>query len=143
MVFALIPIWYSKKKSSKEIVVHVVFSALLAWVLAGIVKELFPMPRPFQVNGYPTLTLTIPFSSSFPSVHSSVAFAIAYAIYLHEKRFGVYFLAGAFLVALGRYLGNVHYFFDLLAGAFLGSAVSLVVSRLHLHEITKKIGFKY
>ena len=143
MIFCLVPLWYQKQKGSREMVVHAVFSMLLTWVVAGLIKELFPIPRPFQLNGYPTLTLTIPFSSAFPSVHSSVAFALATSIYWHKRRLGVLFLMGAVLVALGRYLGNVHFRLDLLGGALLGTAVSIVVSRIHLEKITKKVGFRY
>jgi len=76
------------------------------------------------MNGYPPLTITIPSGNSFPSSHSSSAFALAISIIIYKPELGFAFLLGALSVAAGRVFANVHYFIDILGGALLGSLIS-------------------
>ena len=138
MVFLLFYNW-KDKKFKKEHIFHAGMAGLLVWLIASFVKDLFPAVRPFQINGYPPLTLTVPFSSTFPSTHTAVAFAIATSAYLHNKRLGLRYFVIALFVALGRYLSNVHFFIDIIGGSVLGITISIITAKIHLPELTKKL----
>jgi undecaprenyl-diphosphatase len=62
-------------------------------------------------------------NSSFPSGHSTFAFALAFSIFWYDKKSGIIFIILAILVALGRVLVGVHYPLDILFGALLGFLV--------------------
>ena len=74
-------------------------------------------------------------NSSFPSGHAAAAFALAFAVWLHNKKIGVVFIILAVLVGLGRVLSNVHYSFDVFGGALLGVVVAYIIGRLHMFKL--------
>lgn len=132
MFLGLIILFVVDGKKKKEIALHAALSSVLAWVVSQMIKTLFPTQRPFWTNGRSLLTLTVPLGSSFPSVHSAVAFALAVTVSSHNKRLGKYFYVAAFLVASGRYLSNAHSVYDVVGGALLGVMVGLAVNKIHL-----------
>ncbi len=104
-----------------------------------MIKDVFPGTlRPFQINGYPPLTITTPLDGAFPSGHSAAAFGLAVAVFLFNKKVGVLYLLGAIVVASGRILGNVHFPIDVLAGAVLGSFIALVSENIVFGKFLKK-----
>ncbi|MFH1971234.1 MAG: phosphatase PAP2 family protein [Patescibacteria group bacterium] len=129
LIFGFIIYYAVKKKVKKEVVVRVIISTFLGWLISEIIKKIIPSLRPFKINGYPPLTITIPSGGSFPSSHTSSAFALAVTIIIYNPELGFAFLLGALTVAAGRILANVHYFIDILGGAFLGSLVAFLVNR--------------
>lgn len=93
----------------------------------GIFKIIFPFffhrARPFAVlDGVTQLIASNPLEvyRSFPSGHALAAFAIAYTVWLYDKKPGRWFLAGAVLVSIARVFVGVHWPSDVLAGAALG-----------------------
>jgi len=138
MIFGFILFYGIKKKIKKEIVLRVIFSTLLAWLTSEIIKRIIPSVRPFRVNGYPPLTITIPSGNSFPSSHTASAFGLAVSILLLKPELGFAFLLGALTVASGRIFANVHFFIDILGGAFLGSIVALLINLFFPLKINKK-----
>lgn len=138
MFFGLWVVWKADGKFRREQVLHALVSALLAWLIAQMIKGLFPTVRPFQVNGFSPLTLTVPGDSAFPSGHSAAAFALATTIWLHDKKLGSVFVLTALAIGIGRVLGNVHFPVDILGGAFIGVALALVIDRLHLYNLLTK-----
>jgi undecaprenyl-diphosphatase len=137
MFAGLIFLWFIDGRLKKEQVLHALFASLVAWVLTQMIKGLIPTLRPFQVSGGLPMTLTIPLDASFPSIHAAVAFALAVSIWLHDKKIGYVFLAGAFLVSWGRIASNVHYFGDVLVGAGIGITVSYIIEKLHLFKLVR------
>lgn len=137
MFFGLFVLWIIDGRIKKEQAAHALFAAILAWIISHMIKELFPTPRPFEINDLPVFTLTslTQTNGAFPSAHTAAAFAMAVTVWLHDKGVGSAFLIGAFLVGVGRILGNVHFPADILGGVFVGSLTSLVVEKLHLSQI--------
>lgn len=89
--------------------------------LAEGLKDLTNRPRPYVVD--PTLRTPAGKEpdSSFPSGHTTVAFAGATVLAFDEPRLAPIGYAFAVLVGLSRIYEGVHYPTDVLAGAALGS----------------------
>ncbi|OGM05780.1 hypothetical protein A2125_01200 [Candidatus Woesebacteria bacterium GWB1_43_5] len=137
LFLGLLILWVIDGKIKREAVLHALFAVVLVWLLTLAVKNLFQIERPYLLNGGDVLTLTSPLDASFPSTHTAIAFALATAIYLHDKKNGLVFFWGAFLVAVGRILANVHYPFDTIAGAALGILVAWFTGKAHLFKMLK------
>ncbi len=98
-------------------------SMALAWALASVIKALWPVPRPFAL-GLGTAWVEQAANASFPSVHTSLAFAVALSVWRSGPRSGValVLLGCALLVAWSRIALGLHFPRDVLAGALLGAA---------------------
>jgi undecaprenyl-diphosphatase len=66
---------------------------------------------------------------SFPSTHSAAAFAVAFTVVLFHRRYGLWLMAVAAAVALGRVAVGVHYPADALVGALVGMALAYLTAR--------------
>lgn len=135
MFGGLLVLWLIDGRIKKEEALHAFLSALLAWVIAEMLKNLIPSVRPFKTYGYAPLTFTVPTDNSFPSSHAAAVFAMAASVWLHDRRLGAVFTIGAVLTSLGRMLANVHYLFDIVTGGALGVVSAVVVARLHLGKL--------
>ncbi|MBS1917672.1 MAG: phosphatase PAP2 family protein [Bacteroidetes bacterium] len=113
---------------------EIVFTFLLSGLIAQIVKNIFPMPRPKTLlgdSGYSHFIdgVTHVGNASFPSGHSATAFGVALILSLFEKnkkRSMLYFFA-AVLVGYSRvYLGQ-HFVQDVFFGSIIGVVSALIV----------------
>jgi len=104
----------------------VCFSGGLAWGLAKILKILIHTPRPFEV--FPQVqSLFVETGYAFPSGHTLVAGAIAFALCFINKKAGYLFLFFALLIGLSRIISGVHFPIDILGGFVLGALVAYFV----------------
>ena len=76
---------------------------------------------------------------SFPSGHTTTAFAVATALALIAPRYTGLFLFGALLIGLSRIGVLCHYPSDIIAGAMLGSILTLLLFKcdrisFHFHR---------
>jgi membrane-associated phospholipid phosphatase len=102
-------------------------STAVSGILTAALKFAFSRPRPKKTYPDDIVVYTKAGSYSFPSGHTSQAFATATALSLLYPKW--YIIAPAYLWASGvgysrMYLG-VHYPSDVLAGAVIGSASSI------------------
>ena len=137
MFVGLIILWFVDGRLKKEQAIHAFAAALLAWVIAQMLKSILPSVRPFLINGELPLTITFPFSNAFPSSHTAIAFSLAITLWLHNKKVGIVYLVLAFLVAIGRVFANVHYILDVVIGSMIGIMVAVVIDKLHLFKLLK------
>ena len=104
-------------------------AAALAYVVNFVVHSAWDRPRPYETH-----TISHPWSSStdasFPSDHTSVSFAIAFAVVALDATAGAVLLVAAILIAVGRLFVGAHYPSDVLAGLAVGAAAAFVVVRL-------------
>jgi undecaprenyl-diphosphatase len=130
MVAGIVYLWVTNAKIKIRYIIGIFLATLVAFIITELIKKAFPTLRPFEVNGRVPLTLTIPTDASFPSEHTSLAFALATGIRkLGKKPFFLY-LGLALLVGVGRLLSNVHYFPDIIVGAVIG-----IISVLMLEKV--------
>jgi undecaprenyl-diphosphatase len=103
-------------------------AAAVALLVGHFVSAAVDRPRPFVAHAatiHPFLAHAP--DPSFPSDHATAAFAIAAAVALRERRWGLVLLALATVVAAGRVFLGLHYPSDVLAGAGLGGAVAVLL----------------
>jgi undecaprenyl-diphosphatase len=103
-------------------------SAGMALAIGSVISGLVDRARPFVADpGQVHLFVSHSSDPSFPSDHATASFAIAVAILLRKRGWGLVALAAATLLALGRVAVGVHYPSDVLAGATLGTVVALLL----------------
>jgi undecaprenyl-diphosphatase len=108
--------------------VAAVLSAGLGLLAAKVISELVDRARPFVADPHGVhLFSGHAADPGFPSDHATAAFAIAVAIVLRKRAWGIAALVAATVLALGRVALGVHYPSDVLAGAALGSAAALAL----------------
>jgi undecaprenyl-diphosphatase len=108
--------------------VAAVLSAGLALAAAKLISELVDRARPFVADADGVHLFSAHAADpGFPSDHATAAFAIATAIVLRKRGWGIFALGAATVLSVGRVALGVHYPSDVLAGAALGAAAALVL----------------
>lgn len=111
-----------------------VFAAVaLSGIVDQVLKHLIGRARPRLLHADGPFHFE-PFSAvdvlaSFPSGHTTSAFAAGVALGYMRPDWRGRLLAGAFLVGVSRVLVGAHYPSDVVGGAVLGTTVSLVLAR--------------
>lgn len=85
-----------------------------------IIKHIVQRPRPFLEMNTIKLLIPKPKSFSFPSGHTTAAFAAVVVLSRYFKKYSIEFFILAFLIAFSRMYLCVHYPTDVLAGIILG-----------------------
>lgn len=86
---------------------------LLKWIVAR--------PRPTAEIG--AIILTTPGNYSFPSTHTTLAFAMAYILSREEPKLRWVFYTLAILISFSRIYLGVHFPVDVVTGAILGTII--------------------
>lgn len=103
-------------------------SAGLGLAVGKLISELVDRARPFVADPHGVhLFANHAADPGFPSDHATAAFAIAVAILLRKRGWGIVALVAATVLSIGRVALGVHYPSDVLAGAALGSAAALAL----------------
>ena len=98
----------------------------LPWGVALLLAEWIKRPRPYEQQGFRPLIHLFVRTPSFPSSHSTLAFAFV-AAFVHDITLWPFLLIAAILVALGRVAVGVHYVSDVLFGALIGLVFGITV----------------
>lgn len=134
----LFVLWFIDGKIKKEQVLHALYASASAWLIAFLIKVLFPTIRPFVQNGQEVMTITVPGDAAFPSQHTTLAFALAVTIFMHDKKYGWLYLLSALLIGVARVVANVHYPADIFGGALLGTLTAVVIEKRHMFNFFSK-----
>lgn len=118
----------ARNRAWRRASVAAVLSAGLALGIGKVISELVDRARPFVADsGGVHLFSAHAADPSFPSDHATASFAIATAIFLRHRGWGVVALIAAAVLSVGRVAIGVHFPSDVLAGAALGSAAALAL----------------
>ncbi len=130
MILLALWVWGSNTKQRDKNQRGVICASLSLGIAQGVVSicNIFCFrTRPFEV--LPTnLLFYQPTDSSFPSNSVAVVFAIAFAIFLANRKVGGYMLALAALHAFTRVYVGIHYPFDVFGGAVIGMGIAFLVT---------------
>lgn len=98
-----------------------------------ILKPLIARPRPFDLISGTHIIIGKPRDFSFPSGHTSVAFAFLFAVIFFSKSKILKVLASilAILMGFSRLYLYVHYPSDVLVGAILGGLCGLLAKNIY------------
>jgi undecaprenyl-diphosphatase len=108
--------------------VAAVLSAGFALAVGKLISELVDRARPFVADPHGVhLFSRHAADPGFPSDHATAAFAIAVAILLRKRGWGIVALVAATVLSIGRVALGVHYPSDVLAGAALGAGAALAL----------------
>jgi undecaprenyl-diphosphatase len=134
-LFAIVAIvalsWFARAGNSadRRIAVYTAIAAAAIGVLvAQAIQHVYVHQRPFVLrHGDVVLLLNHSADPSFPSEHSTAAFAMAAGIGVYRQRVGGVLLALAALVAFSRVYVGIHYPADVAAGAAIGVIIVLAL----------------
>jgi undecaprenyl-diphosphatase len=134
-----------ERRSARRGAVAAGLSAGVALAIAQVISRLVDRPRPFVADPSSVHLFTRHAADAgFPSDHATAAFAIAVAIFLRNRRWGLVTLGMAVVLSVGRVAMGVHYPTDVIAGAALGSAVAIALNaspiRPRLHALADRMG---
>jgi undecaprenyl-diphosphatase len=112
---------------SKANALRSIFGALLGGSLTLIIGQFIVRARPFVVHEvnlliFPPITI-----ASFPSFHTTLAFALACTLFLFNRKIGIWFFVAAMLIGIARVYVGVHYPSDIIFGAIIGCSSSLII----------------
>lgn len=94
-----------------------------------ILKNLINRVRPYEVVEGLQCIVAPAHDASFPSGHTGASFASAVAIYRQiPKKFAVFFIVLASLIAFSRLYVGIHYPTDVLGGLVTGIGIGLLVN---------------
>jgi len=127
---------YPKRQRIK--IALTVFSSMIVArsVIVSLVRYFYHRARPFTDHSVSQLITNNNFS--FPSGHAALFFAMAMAIYLYDKKLGIWFFIAAILMGLSRIVAGVHYPSDIIGGAAIGILTSYLIF-LAVEKINGKI----
>jgi undecaprenyl-diphosphatase len=127
MLAVMAGLWLTGKQSNQKLVFYSFLSASIALLIASqILSPLVNHARPFVEHRIHQLIPHAP-DASFPSDHSTLAFALAFSIIFVKRRLGTVMLALAILTGIARVYVGVHYPGDIFGAIVLSFVISLVV----------------
>lgn len=134
LVALLGAMWLSAPPKAPErgIVLQTIIGAVLALILSRLIQDVGPYrPRPMHLKSLgfaPPLGIDperVEHSSSFPSDHAALAFALSAGIYLWRRSLGVVAIVWSVITTcLARVYAGYHYPSDVVVGALLGIAAT-------------------
>lgn len=120
-------------KKTRRVGIAVLIALALNFLVSNlIIKNAVDRTRPFEADKnimsfLEEWKVKIPSDSSFPSGHSSSAFAAAVAATLYLKKKGIPFMFLAVIISFSRIFLCVHFVSDVLVGILIGSIIAVAV----------------
>lgn len=126
----LISLAVNFKRYWRMVVEALVASVFVRFILVSFFYWLHFRARPFVNNDVNLLVAYDSAKTALPSGHASFYFALSTIIYAYNKKAGILFYVGSFMIVLGRVFVGIHWPSDILAGGVLGVVMGLVLNAL-------------
>jgi undecaprenyl-diphosphatase len=122
----LLLIWVLGKEKYKFSVVYAVITGGLGLFINFVLGHIYYEPRPFVTHHVHLLIQHVK-DSSFPSDHTTGAFALAFAVLFRHRKIGFGMLLFAILTGISRVYVGHHYPFDVLTSIVVALITSSIV----------------
>ena len=116
---------YPRQEKLQILLVTLISTVIARLGITELTRFFYHRPRPFL--DLPVHQLLTDSSWSFPSGHATFFFAMATAVYLHNKKWGFIFFITTILITISRVIAGVHYPSDIVGGAIIGIAVAYAI----------------
>jgi undecaprenyl-diphosphatase len=126
LILAITCLSLPKMERARLFIIPVLSGAIARFVFVEFVYLSYQRPRPFLA--LPIDPLFMVNEWSFPSGHAAFYFALAMAVFLQRKTWGIWFFVSAVLITTARIIAGVHYPSDIIAGASIGIGTAWIVS---------------
>jgi len=124
---------FLKIKDKRRRIFVCLFFALSAILSRGLITEIirffYSRARPFVVLNIPPL-INHNLTGSFPSGHMAFYFVLALTIFLLNKKWAWFFVAGVILMGLARIFVGIHWPTDILGGILIALLSYFLVKKI-------------
>ena len=131
IVVALVVVsWFVRGVSREETrlgVYTAVLATIIALALAKFIQHYYVLERPFVTRADVTLLIDHAPDASFPSEHTTGAFALATGLGLYRRAWGLLLIALACVMAFARVFVGIHWPADVAGGAAIGIAAAVAL----------------
>lgn len=139
-VWIVISVVFIIFKKTRKCGITMAIGLILCLLLGNItLKPLIARIRPFDVKSALDIIISKPTDFSFPSGHTFASFASALIIFKHYRKWGVFAIIFASLMAFSRIYLLVHYPTDVFGGIALGIIISKISNTIYYKYIERKI----
>ncbi len=130
-----------EKRKDKEIFWNIIAADIITEIVTVILKLLFNRDRPtVSFANYSNIDADF---QSFPSGHSSRAFAVMSVLGDFRRKYAILFYAFAFMVALSRVYIGAHYASDVIFGSMMGMLLSTLSIEAGIGDRLRKFVLKF
>ncbi|MEN9614494.1 MAG: hypothetical protein RLZZ347_801 [Candidatus Parcubacteria bacterium] len=109
-------IWGKDQKNDIRQVLSIFAAAGFAYIIASIIKHLYPSPRPFEALQSVHALYLHDGMDSFPSGHASFFGALAFGAFHYSRKIGWLLLITAIVIGVARVSAGIHFPLDILGG---------------------------
>lgn len=114
-------------KKTRKMGITVLGALVLSLIFCNItLKPIVARIRPYDIKEGIDLIISKPSDFSFPSGHTSASFAAAVAVFACNKKWGIWAVVLAAIIAFTRLYLYVHFPTDVLAGMLLGTLCAVI-----------------
>ncbi|MGE7185522.1 undecaprenyl-diphosphatase [Peribacillus sp. NPDC006672] len=125
----LIAMWVFGKENHKHTVVFATMTGALSLFLNFVIGLIYFEPRPFVTHNV-HLLLSHAADASFPSDHTTGAFALSLAVLLRHRKIGFGMVLLALLTGISRVYVGHHYPVDVLGSIVVATVVSIFIYKI-------------